>query len=261
MSNNLFQVTNDGFQFAGNKDITTKEFKHIEDYFDKFLKDEDIYFSKAYYHLLKFENDFFYLKEFIVQIVWLALPAIYKHLKEGTSTQRIIDLIPQIIPNTLSPFELLLTKWVIADYFFFKMDKFKIDSINFYNTVRVTAERETKKFPTQISFIKQKVKENEKIMFGRWQLLSKQNFDQSKEISKFLISWRGNKNDLAYLIWKLEKENIISLKNFGITLSNIFVDENDKNIKNTLFNKYISEFNNNIFPKKSPRDRQINFSP
>lgn len=63
------------------------------------------------------------------------------------------------------------------------------------------------------------------------------------------IKWNGKKkNDLAYLFWKLQKENIISLDDFGLTLSKIFIDSAGNPIKNTLFNKYTSEFNKNQFP-------------
>lgn len=77
-----------------------------------------------------------------------------------------------------------------------------------------------------------------------------ENYDSDRT----LIKWKGeNKNDLAYLFWKLQKEEIISIGKFGKTLSRIFIDENDLPIENTLFNKYSSEFNRNQFPANASK--------
>lgn len=63
------------------------------------------------------------------------------------------------------------------------------------------------------------------------------------------IQWKGkNKNDLIYLLWKMEKEDLISINSFGKDLSEIFADEAGKPIGNTLFNKYKSEFEKLKFP-------------
>lgn len=92
-------------------------------------------------------------------------------------------------------------------------------------------------------------------LFTLKKLNEKQNTFQSNAASKQpareneLIKWNGkNKNDLAYLLWKLQKDNIISINDFGLTLSKIFIDSEGNAIKNTLFNKYSSEFNKNQFP-------------
>ena len=70
---------------------------------------------------------------------------------------------------------------------------------------------------------------------------------QSKAIEP--IKWNGkNKNDLAYLFWKLKSDKIISINSFGNDLSKIFIDNKNNKIPNTLFNKYSSEFNKGKFP-------------
>ncbi len=63
------------------------------------------------------------------------------------------------------------------------------------------------------------------------------------------IKWNGeNINDLAYLFWKLKEENVISANYPGLTLSEIFLNSENEPIKNTLFNKYFSEFTKTKFP-------------
>lgn len=66
------------------------------------------------------------------------------------------------------------------------------------------------------------------------------------------IKWNNDVKQLAYLFWKLKKENIIENKNLGMTLSKLFIDKNVKEIKNTIFNKHFSDFEkNNTFPDKA----------
>ncbi|MCO6496493.1 MAG: hypothetical protein J5I50_02405 [Chitinophagaceae bacterium] len=72
---------------------------------------------------------------------------------------------------------------------------------------------------------------------------------RQKESEAKKIVWKGKKlNDLIYLLWKMKEEGLISLENFGKDLSEILVDEKQKPIKNTLINKYISEFRKMKYP-------------
>lgn len=66
------------------------------------------------------------------------------------------------------------------------------------------------------------------------------------------IQWNNNINQLAYLFWKLKKENIIENKNLGLTLSKIFIGKNKTDIKNTILNKHFSDFEkSNAYPEKT----------
>lgn len=66
------------------------------------------------------------------------------------------------------------------------------------------------------------------------------------------LKWNNDVKQLAYLFWKLKKENIIENKNLGMTLSKLFIDKNVNEIKNTSFNKHFSDFDNiNTFPDKA----------
>ncbi len=89
-------------------------------------------------------------------------------------------------------------------------------------------------------------------MLQDWKEFLEEEINQKQQNSAKIqpkVKWNGkNKNDLAYLFWKLQKENIISVNDFGLTLSKIFNDNEGKPIKNNLFNKYSSEFNKNQFP-------------
>ena len=76
-----------------------------------------------------------------------------------------------------------------------------------------------------------------------------QKVDNKESKTLHTIQWNGkNKNDLIYLLWKMEKEDLISINSFGKDLSEIFADETGKPIGNTLFNKYKSEFEKLKFP-------------
>jgi hypothetical protein len=65
------------------------------------------------------------------------------------------------------------------------------------------------------------------------------------------IIWKNDLKELAYLFWKLREQKIIDIDNLGLTLSKCFTDSNKQEVKNTMFNKYFSEFNQNNFPKKT----------
>jgi hypothetical protein len=65
------------------------------------------------------------------------------------------------------------------------------------------------------------------------------------------IKWNGNLNDLAYLFWSLNRGDVIDIDSFGVNLSSMFVDNENKEISNTLFNKYSSEFNNKKYPRNA----------
>lgn len=150
MAKNVIQITNDNHQFAGNKENKVNGLIHIEDWFDEFINNAGDYWKETYFELLRFESEFYYLKEFIVQARLLAVDEVVKQIKMGTGTQKIIDLIPEWIPNTLSPFELLLTKWIVADYIFTYQLGVQSNTHTFYNTVKIIVERDTKNFPIQI---------------------------------------------------------------------------------------------------------------
>jgi hypothetical protein len=62
------------------------------------------------------------------------------------------------------------------------------------------------------------------------------------------IKWNGNINDLAYLFWSLSKAGVVNIDSFGIDLSTMFVDREKKEILNTMFNKYSSEFDKSKYP-------------
>lgn len=119
-----------------------------------------------------FRRWIFYLKEFVVQARLIAVNETVKHLKSETSTQKIIAGITEWIPKALSPFEALLTKWLVADYVFLDREFFKIDAHIFYYTIWITTERETIKFPVVIE-----IKEafsftdfSSKYVFNSWRL-------------------------------------------------------------------------------------------
>lgn len=249
-------------QFAGNKDYDVEGCIHIEDYFDTFLEQSGDYWKETYFELLKYENEFYYLKEFIVQTKLLALNEVVKQLEEEKGTQRIIDGIPNLVPNTLSPFEELLTKWIIADY----VHTFEQGSIRstetFYKTVKTIVERETKNFSVQIDFCKSPVELEFALQFvyGHWRLIevskrkeSNQNTNDINKAQKQIepIIWDADNVLLGYLIQWLKDNGFISKKTGrDSAIKNHFVDATSKqitSIKQGLNN--VKKFNDGGLPK------------
>lgn len=79
--------------------------------------------------------------------------------------------------------------------------------------------------------------------------ISKSNQSSLNDIAP--IKWNNDIKELSYIFWKLRKEKIIVSENLGLTLSKIFKDNKSDSIKNTMFNKYLSDFDGNDFPKKA----------
>lgn len=111
---------------------------------------------------------------------------------------------------------------------------------NYYQSNYVQDGEFEKNYIVEIKFLEDKIS-----------LLQMQNKDtRHKEIEP--IKWNNDVKQLAYLFWKLKKENIIENKNLGMTLSKLFIDKELKKIVNTTFNKHFSDFeNNNTFPGKA----------
>lgn len=116
----IIQMTADNYVYSGNeysKEKMGKKLHHIEDYFfDKFLVEEPFY-QDIYYELCKIEDQFRYLKEFLVQLDWIVIKKIVKHDLSSLNISEIIRNIEDYIPEHLSPIELQFCYLIMADYF------------------------------------------------------------------------------------------------------------------------------------------------
>ena len=238
MAKKIIQITNDNHQFAGNKENKVNGLIHIEDGFDSFLEQNGDYWKETYFELLTFESEFYYLKEFIVQARLLAVDEVVKQIKMGTGTQKIINSIPEWIPNTLSPFELLLTKWIVADYIYTHKLGVLSNTHTFYNTVKIIVERDTQTFPIQIH-LQTSFDWTIDINWvnNKWRLIkvekkqSLQNNSGNRQSIKQAkpIWWQGTGRQLGYLLDELAAKGFIDKNtNFNEAIKVHFIDKEQK---------------------------------
>lgn len=257
MAKKVIQITNDNHQFAGNKENKVNGLIHIEDWFDEFINNAGDYWKETYFELLRFESEFYYLKEFIVQAKLLAVDEVVKHIKMGTGTQKIIDLIPEWIPNTLSPFELLLTKWIVADYIFTYQLGVQSNTHTFYNTIKIIVERETINFSVRI-LIKGDFEWEfaPKYVSNNWRLIQvkqPKNLVQGNTVNKQPakqikpIWWQGTGRQLGYLLDELAAKGFIDKNtNFNEAIKIHFIDKDKKPFTDSIKQNKSGASNTNI---------------
>ena len=244
MAKKIIQITNDNHQFAGNKENKVNGLIHIEDWFDSFLEQNGDYWKETYFELLTFESEFYYLKEFIVQARLLAVDEVVKQIKMGTGTQKIINSIPEWIPNTLSPFELLLTKWIVADYIYTHKLGVLSNTHTFYNTVKIIVERDTQTFPIQIH-LQTSFDWTIDINWvnNKWRLIkvekkqSLQNNSGNRQSIKQAkpIWWQGTGRQLGYLLDELAAKGFIDKNtDFNEAMKVHFIDKEQKPVTDSI---------------------------
>ncbi len=251
-------VTNDNKQFAGNKEHHLKEYTHIEDWFDEWLTKND-YFKNVYFELLKFESEFYYLKEFIVQ-TRIAAGDVLQRLQAKTGTQKVIDAIPTLVHNDLSPFEEMLTKWIIAHYLFIHYrHEEKLPNIEtFFTTVKTITLRDTQNFPVQVSMNTEgwNMDFNFNGVNGEWKLIDESkalkpraNDEEGKTelppIKK--LRWTKKSVLLAYLLNELQRGGFVEGDIWKVG-EQMFVDKDGKSIKHTTFSSMVKNYENNKTP-------------
>lgn len=250
-TNKIAQMTADHKQFAGNKETGKIEgMVHIEDWFDEFLETSTPYYKETYFKLLKYEDQFYYLKEFLVQIKLLAMPEIVKQIRQNTGAHKILELIPNLIPNSLSPFEELLTKWIISEYLFTYSHELKIKPDTFCNMVNVIVNRDIKDFGFSIELTD--FMDGDDNYIHSWELIQNEqkipsNLNPDKQVSKPIksLKWQKNTVLLAYLLNELKTYGFIEDLNVWATSEQIFLDRHGKPIKAESFSSMVKNYEDN----------------
>ncbi len=137
-----------------NKELKEAGHVHIEEWFDDWLDESDDYWRQTYQELLKFESEFYYLKEFVCQIERGAFLSTLHELENNESIAEVFKSAEMLVLSAQSPFEKLLMKWIVADLLYFHRDKhencYDIDICDFYNKVKVIVLKETEQYPIRI---------------------------------------------------------------------------------------------------------------
>lgn len=229
--NKILQITNDNYVFSGNRKHDNKkldkDFHHIEEYFfNKFLIDS--FFNKEiYYELLKIENKFRYLREFLVQLEWVVLVKVMERISNRENILEIIKNIENDTPDSLRPIELQFSYLIIADYldYFIKEKstsfiKSKIPLEQLSRELKAIFKREIINFPVRVEFSTDYVQTptNDPGANGKWWVYPKSETLKKIEIETEIdnnipipkkLKWNGSNIQLYDVIRQLKKKDLI----------------------------------------------------